>query len=175
MALETGTYIDDLVVTNPTGADDRSTADDHLRLIKSTIKNSFPQIAGEVTATHIEMNILAGVTANSTELNLLDGAVLRHKVISIGDWDMDATVTVAISHGLTAAKIRTVSVSVANDLDTLYYQAGYSSGGAEVDLWVSVITGSEVNLTRRANGNFDNTNFDSTSYNRGWITIQYID
>lgn len=43
MGLETGTYISDLVATNPVGAtDDRATADDHLRLIKAVLQNTFP-------------------------------------------------------------------------------------------------------------------------------------
>lgn len=41
MSLETGTYISDLITTNPVGATDkRSQGDDHLRLIKTTLKNS---------------------------------------------------------------------------------------------------------------------------------------
>ncbi len=67
MALETGTYISDLVATNPPGADDRSTADDHLRLIKSTIKASFPNISGAMTASHGDLNILVGKTLTSTD------------------------------------------------------------------------------------------------------------
>lgn len=63
MALESGTYIDSLVATNPTGTDDRSQGDDHLRLIKSTIKNTFPNVTGAVTATHTELNLLAGQTS----------------------------------------------------------------------------------------------------------------
>ena len=42
MALESGTYIKDLVSTNPPGTDAISQGDDHLRLIKSTIQASFP-------------------------------------------------------------------------------------------------------------------------------------
>lgn len=42
MALETGTYIDDLVATNPTATDDVSEGDDHIRLIKSTVKATIP-------------------------------------------------------------------------------------------------------------------------------------
>jgi len=43
MGLETGTYISDLIATNPVGAtDDRATADDHLRLIKAVLQNTFP-------------------------------------------------------------------------------------------------------------------------------------
>lgn len=56
MALETATYTSDLVVTNPTGSDALAFADDHLRLIKSALKNTFPSISGAVTKTHTEIN-----------------------------------------------------------------------------------------------------------------------
>ena len=42
MALESGTYVKDLVSTNPPGTDAISQGDDHIRLIKSVLKNSFP-------------------------------------------------------------------------------------------------------------------------------------
>ena len=65
MGLETGTYISDLVTTNPVGATDQvSTADDHIRLIKSTIKTTFAAITGAVTATHTELNGLHSLTAS---------------------------------------------------------------------------------------------------------------
>lgn len=63
MGLETGTYISDLVASNPPGGDDRSTADDHIRLIKSTILNTFPNVTGAVTPTHTELNYVDGVTS----------------------------------------------------------------------------------------------------------------
>jgi hypothetical protein len=63
MALETGTYISDLVSTNPTGTDTLDKADDHLRLIKSTVKATFPNITGAVTPTHTELNFVDGVTS----------------------------------------------------------------------------------------------------------------
>jgi hypothetical protein len=59
VALETGTYIDDLVATNPTGSDPKSEGDDHLRLLKSTIKATFPNIDGAMTATQEELNALS--------------------------------------------------------------------------------------------------------------------
>lgn len=58
MALETGTYIDSLVATNPTATDALAQADDHLRLIKAAIKASFPSITGAVTLTHTQINAL---------------------------------------------------------------------------------------------------------------------
>lgn len=63
MPIESATYISDLVSTNPTGADSRATADDHLRLIKSAIKTTFPNVSGAVTPTHTELNYVDGVTS----------------------------------------------------------------------------------------------------------------
>ena len=56
MPLETGSYISDLVVTNPVATDPVSRADDHMRLIKATIKNTFPNITGPVTLTQDNLN-----------------------------------------------------------------------------------------------------------------------
>lgn len=56
MALETATYINQLVPANPLGADAIAFADDHLRLIKSTIKNTFPNITGPVTLNQNMLN-----------------------------------------------------------------------------------------------------------------------
>ena len=56
MPLESGSYISDLVVTNPVATDPVSRADDHMRLIKATIKNTFPNITGPVTLTQDNLN-----------------------------------------------------------------------------------------------------------------------
>ena len=56
MALESATYIDDLVDTNPTATDDVSEGDDHIRLLKSTIQATFPNVTGEVSLTHSQLN-----------------------------------------------------------------------------------------------------------------------
>ena len=64
MALESGTYIDSLNVANPASTDALAQADDHLRLIKSTIKATFPNLAGAVTLTHAEINAAQGLAGN---------------------------------------------------------------------------------------------------------------
>ena len=56
MALETTTFIDGLNIANPQSTDSVSQADDHIRLIKSAIKATFPNITGAVTRTHAELN-----------------------------------------------------------------------------------------------------------------------
>ena len=63
MPLETGTFINSLVATNPAATDALSVSDDHLRLIKSTIKNTFPNITNAITATHGELNIMDNASA----------------------------------------------------------------------------------------------------------------
>lgn len=71
MGLETGTYISDLVSTNPTSSDPKSQGDDHLRLIKATVKATFPNVSNAVTPTHTELNYVDGVTsAIQTQLDL---------------------------------------------------------------------------------------------------------
>jgi len=72
MALESTTYIDGLVITNPTGTDPRSQGDDHLRLLKSTIRSTFPNVSGAMTATHTELNLIDGYTGTTAELNYND-------------------------------------------------------------------------------------------------------
>jgi microcystin-dependent protein len=57
MALENATYIDGLVATNPLSTDTVSQADDHLRLIKQVLKNTFPNLTGPVTATQTTINV----------------------------------------------------------------------------------------------------------------------
>lgn len=56
MGLETGTYISSLNSANPTTGDNKTEGDDHIRLIKSTILASFPNITGAMTATHGALN-----------------------------------------------------------------------------------------------------------------------
>lgn len=74
MGLESGTYIDSLNESWPIGSEDTvSQSDDHLRLLKTTIKNTFPNIDGEVTPTPAQLNMLAELTATVEELDLLAG------------------------------------------------------------------------------------------------------
>ena len=81
-----GGYISDLNPNNPEPLDAISQADEHLRLIKSTLKTTFPNIQGAINASHTEINGLVGsgvqssdltkltsVTASASDLNKLDG------------------------------------------------------------------------------------------------------
>jgi microcystin-dependent protein len=89
MALETGTYISDLVPANPVGSDPIAFADDHLRLIKSTLKATFPTMKAPLTATVENLN-------NGTPVGLIamwSGATLP------SGWTLCNGVAVALSDG----------------------------------------------------------------------------
>lgn len=64
MGLETATYINSLVETNPVANDPKNQGDDHIRLLKSALKNTFPNIGGAVTVAATELNYLDGCTQN---------------------------------------------------------------------------------------------------------------
>jgi hypothetical protein len=50
MGLETATYINQLVPSNPLGTDLLSQADDHIRLLKTVLQNSFPKDLRDVSS-----------------------------------------------------------------------------------------------------------------------------
>jgi len=60
MGLETGTYISSLNAANPTTSDNKTEGDDHIRLIKSTLLATFPNVTGAVTATHTTLSNAIG-------------------------------------------------------------------------------------------------------------------
>lgn len=64
MGLESFSYIAQLVATNPVGGvDPKAQGDDHIRGLKTTLQNSFPNVNAAVNPTVAEFNRLVGVTA----------------------------------------------------------------------------------------------------------------
>ena len=102
MALESTTYIDGLVATNPAGTDARSQGDDHIRMVKSAVKATFPNITGAVTATHTELNKIDGVTSTTAELNILDGVTSTAAELNILDGVIATAAELNILDGVTA-------------------------------------------------------------------------
>lgn len=72
MALETASYIANLVTTNPDGGDARSTADDHLRLIKAALVRTFPKMDSAVSLSAIQVSYVGDLSASvQLQLNAL--------------------------------------------------------------------------------------------------------
>ncbi len=94
MPLESTTVITGLQASNPTGTDNYSSADDHIRLVKNVLKTCFPNIGGAVSATHSELSFVAGVTsAIQTQLNAKE--VLASKNAVNGYAGLDGTAKLA--------------------------------------------------------------------------------
>jgi microcystin-dependent protein len=73
MPLETATYLHDLVVANPAHTDGLSQADSHMRLLKSTLQNTFPNFTSAALAS-TQAQIDAAVAA--TPFAVPTGAVM---------------------------------------------------------------------------------------------------
>lgn len=73
MGLEVATYISDLNAAYPTSSDPKSQGDDHIRILKSALKATFPNINGVVLVSLAELNKLTGATATTAEINNLSG------------------------------------------------------------------------------------------------------
>jgi hypothetical protein len=121
MALETGTYIDSLNASNPVATDGLAQADEHLRLIKSTVKSTFPNLSGAVTATHTAINAkvaepVSAITSDGSTPSLASGVTGEEVKALIGATDAAITtatdsegeVTPALAVGITAEEIRTL-------------------------------------------------------------------
>lgn len=164
MALETGTYIDSLVATNPTATDALAQADDHLRLIKATIKATFPSITGAVTLTHTQINdlqSLQGVLSAPSGTRML----FQQSAAPTG-WTKDAT------HNDKALRVVSGSVSTGGSVDFATAFASQTPAGSvatSVSGTVGATTLTEAqlpahrhllvaNITGNALGNLTSTN-----------------
>jgi microcystin-dependent protein len=114
MGLETGTYIDSLVVANPAATDALSQADEHLRLIKATVKATFPSVTGAVTATHTAINTkvaepVSAITSDGSAPSLASGITGAEVKTLIGVVEPAISTdgsTPSLSSGITAEEVR---------------------------------------------------------------------
>ena len=72
-------------------------------------------------------------------------------------------------HGLTLSKIRHINVVIRMDVTGVLVDLQYKAEG------YFKTDDTNVNMHRVGGGEFESTYYDATSYNRGFITIGYID
>src|SRR6185312_12307842 len=84
MALETASYVANLVESNPDGGDQRSTADDHIRLLKAALKRTFPKLDGAVSLSAAQVMFSNDLSASvQLQLNQLrDGSATANFAVS---------------------------------------------------------------------------------------------
>jgi len=116
MALETGNYINSLNASNPAATDALAQADDHLRLLKLVLKQTFPALAGPVTATHTVINAkiaepVSAITSDGSTPSLATGISGPEIKTLIGA--ADAAITTdgtnpSLASGITGAALLTL-------------------------------------------------------------------
>lgn len=103
------------------------------------------------------------------------------KIIEIGDWNMNFSgsgiQSVTINHGLGDKDlIKSVDVYIRGDAGTTnwYSFLGRANTSGVVDASISGVNNTTIGLSLTNSSQFDSSVFDSTSYNRGWIIVEYI-
>lgn len=103
--------------------------------------------------------------------------VIKTKIYEIGDWNMDASSSVLVTHSIAdPSKIRRVQAIIRHDTLSQTFDLYADLGGfTGLSGGFGRINAFEIQLNRISGGAFDNTNFDATSFNRGWVIIDYED
>lgn len=92
---------------------------------------------------------------------------------------MDATPTKQVSLaalGITYHDITHISVMIRPDTGANTYPLNGISSGGTLNGGIEYVedVGNVLRLQRVTSGTFDSTTFNSPSFNRGWVTIEYI-
>lgn len=113
MALETGSYISDLVASNPVASDGLGQADDHLRLIKAAIKNTFAGFttAAPLNATQAQLDAAVAAVAGSTALPFKVGTASLPGLFPLGDPDTGIYAPAANQLGLAVGGVAIANIS----------------------------------------------------------------
>jgi hypothetical protein len=101
--------------------------------------------------------------------------MILERVISIGDWDMDATDSVTVNYKATNqplefTRIIGVGVTIINDAEDKIYDASLVKDGFDS----IAVSNTNITLTRTGSGFFDGTGYNSTSLStRGYVVVRY--
>ena len=106
MGLETGTFVDDLVSTNPAGTEGKDQGDDHLRLIKSLLKATF---IGATRAYHFAA--AGAVKVGAYTIVLTDENALIRGDASSGDFTITLPLGSTVFAGFIVTAMKTDSSS----------------------------------------------------------------
>ena len=134
-------------------------------------KNNFATFATSASTATI-------ATTATTANRVTDGTNnIKFKMIDLGDWNMTITDNLSVTHGLTLANIRNISGMIRNDAGTVFYPitTGYTQAAATIECSIRAIDSTIVSIEREPSAFFTGANFDDTSYNRGWLTISYVE
>jgi hypothetical protein len=143
--------------------------------------NGFPAsqsiVANNVVVRKSDGKIAGDIDGNANGIveTGTGGLTVYKKIINIGDWDMYSTYLKIITHNFGSLwnKVISIQAIIIDDdsitrtpLNFAFESTGLASGNI-------IINSTTIRLARKDGGIFDSTNYDSTSFNRGWIVIEY--
>jgi hypothetical protein len=136
-------------------------------------------VSSNLTASRIVVSdgsgkIASGTIDPSTIVTVPSGSPqLLTKVIEIGDWNMDTNSSTFFPHAslFDYTKVRTINVIIRNDANSVFIPLDSPITPSAVGYFS--INGTNIALFRATGGQFDNSAYSSTSYNRGWVTVTY--
>lgn len=129
MGLEAASFINDLVIANPPGTDGKSQGDDHLRLLKTVLKNTFP---GSTAGMTFDLSTLTdnAMVLLSTETGAAEGPSLFLR--RTGTLSANHEVGGVFAYGKNAAAAEKLFGWIAFDAPTL--TAGSEEGRVELGI-----------------------------------------
>lgn len=187
---ESATYIADLDATLPAAATSPISADDHIRLLKSVLRASFPNISGAVTASDAELNIADGLTVTAAELNIMDGVTVTAAEIEFADALTSAVQTqIAAKSNALTVQVKTSNFTAATGF--LYVCRSASAGlgpSFNATLPASASAGQQILIARQIDDDFaadvtilrngHNINGSAANFSMGSVTtvkLVYVD
>ena len=151
----------------------------NLLIKKTSDTGEVLQVNGSARFTGSTGNVIIDSTGAITADGGIDtdNAVLKTKVIDIGDWDMVTNSLKDVTHGVNYKKIRGIEVTIRDDDDDNYDM--FDGSNASHVTFGHILgpggtgIGSTTDIRLLRETYFDNTDYDSTSYNRGWVKVMY--
>lgn len=128
MTVETALYPTQLNTTLPTSSDFVSEGDDHLRLLKTVVKTTFPNLGGAWNATQTEANYIVGVTSPIQAQLDTKGAIAGQ--IWTGTHSFPSTTTVGPLTPTIQGHLSTVTSDVQAQINSKAAKAGDTYTGA---------------------------------------------
>lgn len=126
------------------------------------------------------VRLLALTDATSGDILLSDAIYVQNigpqtKRIAIGNWNMDTTATLNVAHGLSdISKIMSASIMIISDTSAVVTELTSNVDNGDVAGGNYLIDATQFQLSRITGGIYDGVGYDSSPFNRGYITVQYL-
>ncbi|HOW83280.1 MAG TPA: hypothetical protein PK573_12020 [Spirochaetota bacterium] len=157
--------------------DESESASDFVDAVEAAFSDLAVLLTGAQTVAGVKTfsSTIVG-SINSIKETGSAGATYRKKEIPIGDWNMDSTDYVDVAHGLTNSKIRSITACVRTDDEGSPEPLNRGKNATDTTpQGFCIVVYTNIRLFRLTGGHFDSTSYNATSFNRGYITIEYVD